>query len=80
MDPEDNKYNWPHAVVMLVDALRSYIRISEDTRRDLLSLGAPTGIDEPHLNRCRALLEEMEEKQVDPYVNDNLGPPDELPR
>jgi hypothetical protein len=34
MDPEDNKYNWPHAIVILVDALRSYIRISEETRRD----------------------------------------------
>ena len=36
MDPEDNKYNLPHATVILVDALRSYIRISEETRRDLL--------------------------------------------
>ena len=80
MDPEDNKYNWPHAAVMLVDALRSYIRISEQTRRDLLSLGGTTTIDEPHLNRCRALLKEIEEKQVDPWVNDNRGPPDELPR
>jgi hypothetical protein len=34
MDPEDNKYNWPHATVMLVDALRGYIRISEQTRKD----------------------------------------------
>jgi hypothetical protein len=81
MDPEDNKYNWPHATVMLVDALRSYIRISEQTRRDLLSLGVTTtSIDEPHLNRCRALLKEIEEKQVDPRVNDNRGPPEELSR
>jgi hypothetical protein len=81
MDPEDNKYNWPHAIVMLVDALRSYIRISEQTRKDLLSLGGTTTeIDEPHLNRCRALLREIEEKQVDPWVNDNRGPPEELPR
>jgi hypothetical protein len=70
---------------MLVDALRSYIRISEQTRKDLLSLGVPTAdidddIDEPHLNRCRALLREIEEKQVDPWVNDNRGPPEELPR
>jgi hypothetical protein len=67
MDPEDNKYSWPHATVMLVDALRSYIRISEQTRRVLLSLGVTptTDIDEPHLNRCRVLLKEIEEKQVD---------------
>jgi hypothetical protein len=81
MDPEDDKYNWPHATVMLVDALRSYIRISEQTRKDLLSLGVTAdGIDEPHVNRCRALLKEIEEKQVDPWVNDNRGPPEELPR
>ena len=62
--PEDDKYNWPHDTVMLVDALRSYIRISEETRRDLSSLGvATTGIDEPHLERCRTLLKEIEEKQ-----------------
>jgi hypothetical protein len=80
MDPEDNNHNWPHAIVMLVDALRSYIRISEKTREDLLSLGVSTAeIDEPHLNRCRALLKEIEEKQVDPWVNDNRGPPEELP-
>lgn len=79
MDPEDNKHNWPHATVMLVDALRSYIRISEQTRRDLLELTGHTNIDERHLNRCRALLKEIEEKQVDPYVNDNRGPFDELP-
>ncbi len=78
MDPEDNKYNWPHATVMLVDALRSYIRTSEQTRRDLLELTGHTDIDEPHLNRCRALLKEIEAKQVDPYVNDNRGPPEEL--
>jgi hypothetical protein len=67
MDPEDNKYSWPHATVMLVDALRSYIRISEQTRRVLLNLGVTptTDIDEPHLNRCRGLLKEIEEKQVD---------------
>jgi hypothetical protein len=81
MDPEDNKYNLPHATVMLVDALRSYVRISEQTRRDQSSLGVSTmGIDEPHLNRCRALLKEIEEKQVDPWVNDNRGPPEDLPR
>jgi hypothetical protein len=57
MDPEDNKYNLSDATVMLVDALRSYIRISEQTSRDLLSLGVTTtDIDEPHPNRCRALL------------------------
>jgi hypothetical protein len=81
MDPEDNKYNWPHATVMLVDALRSYIRISEETLRDLSSLGVTTtSIDERHLNRCRALLKEIEDKQVDPGVNDNRGPPEDLPR
>jgi hypothetical protein len=64
---------------MLVDALRSYIRISEETRRDLLSLGvAPKSIDEPHLKRCCALLKEIEEKQGDPWVNDNRGPPEGL--
>jgi len=51
MDPEDNKDNWPHATITLVDALRSYIRISEQTRRDLLSLGVtPKSIDEPTLS------------------------------
>ena len=81
MDPEDNKYNWPYAVVTLVDALRSYVRISEETRRDLLSLGhSSKPIDEPHLERCRALLKEIEEFEVDPYVNINRGPPDELSR
>jgi hypothetical protein len=78
MDPEDNKYNWPHAVVTLVDALRSYIRISEETRKDLIELTGHSEIDEPHLNRCRALLKEMEGKEVDPWVNDNRGPPEEL--
>jgi hypothetical protein len=68
MEPEDNKYNWPHATVILVDALRSYIRISEQTRRDLLELGANTDIDEPHLNRCLALVREIVEKEVDAYV------------
>jgi hypothetical protein len=79
MGPEENKFNWPHATVMVVNALRSYIRISEQTRRVLLSLGVTptTDIDEPHLNRCRALLKEIEEKQVDPWVNDNHGPPEE---
>jgi hypothetical protein len=68
-----------HPVIMLVDALRSYIRISEQTRRDLLELTGHSEIDEPHLDRCRALLKEMEEKQVDPYVNDNCGPAEGLP-
>jgi len=79
MEPEDNKHNWPHATVMLVDALRSYIRISEQTRKDLLELTGHTDLDEGHLKRCRALLKEIEEMQVDPYVNDNRGPPEELP-
>jgi len=65
---------------MLVDAFRSYIRISEDIRRMQIELKGTTSIDEQHLERCRALLKEMEEKQVDPYVNDNRGPPEELPR
>ena len=73
MDPGDNEYNWPHAAVTLVDALRGYIRISEQTRRDLIELTGHSDIDEPHLNRCRALLKEMEEKHVDPYINNNLG-------
>src|SRR5262245_59011110 len=72
MDHEDNKYNWPFASVTLVDALRSYIRISENTRIDLLSLGITTGIEEPHLDRCRALLKEIEEYQVDPSLNEIL--------
>jgi hypothetical protein len=80
MDPEDNKYNWPHAVVTLVDALRGYTRISEQTPIDLIELTGHSDIDAPRLNRCRALLKETEEKHVDPYVNNNLGPPDELPR
>jgi hypothetical protein len=79
LDPEDNKYNWPHATVMLVDALRGYIRISEQTRKDLLDLTGHSEIDEPHLDRCRALLKEIEEKQVDPYVNNNYGPSEGLP-
>jgi hypothetical protein len=72
MDPEDNKHNWPFATVTLVDALRSYIRISEETRRDLLSLRGTTRIEEPHLDRCRALLKEIEAYQVDPSLNEIL--------
>jgi len=72
MDPEDNKYHWSFATVTLVDALRSYIRISEQTRRDLLSLGVSTSFEEPHLDRCRALLKEIEEYQVDPTLNEIL--------
>jgi sulfite reductase alpha subunit-like flavoprotein len=80
MDPEDNKHNWPQATVTAHDALQKYIEISEQTRRALLSFGGTTSIDEPHLGRCRALLKELKEKQVDRYVNDNRGPPEELPR
>jgi hypothetical protein len=79
MDPEDIKYNWPQANVMLVDALWNYIRISEETLKGLLSLGVtPESIDEPHLERCRALLKEIKEMPTDPWKNDNRGPPIEL--
>lgn len=79
MDPEDIKHNnWPQATVILRDALRSYIRISEENRRRLIELRSPTDIKEPHLDRCRALLKEIEEIEVDPWLNDNRGPPEDL--
>src|SRR5262245_44653568 len=38
MDPEDNKYNWPHAVVMLVD-----VALSRCCRGPVAFLSGPPG-------------------------------------
>ena len=54
------------ATTKLFDALHSYIRISEETNR-LLS----DNVDEARLNRCRALLKEIEGDNVDPFLDDN---------
>ena len=64
---------YPHACVMLIDALREYIRTDEAIERDLLNDGSITMADvakhSPHMDACRALLRDLEAHEVDPSLH-----------
>jgi hypothetical protein len=69
---DDLGQEYPECHVALIDALRDYIRNLAQTRRDLLDEGA-LSIEEarehdPHLERCQALLEELEDHSFDPSL------------
>jgi hypothetical protein len=68
-------YDWPDypaAHVGLVDALRDYIRANEGLRDDLLREGGLTVEQaregDEHIDRCRALLKEIENWEFDPSL------------
>jgi hypothetical protein len=64
---------YPHVYVMLVDALREYIRTDEAIERDLLNDGSITMEDvakhKPHMDACRALLRDLEAYEIDPSLH-----------
>jgi hypothetical protein len=65
-----NNHDWPRASLALFDALQTYILVSDLVRRDMLSLGLVSEITEEHLDRCRALLSEIEKNAIDPHLDD----------
>ena len=65
-----NNWDWPTASTRLFDALQSYINVSERLRRELPN----PEITQEHIDRCRALLREIEPHQVDPSLNQMLNP------
>jgi hypothetical protein len=65
-----NNWDWPTASIRLFDALQSYINVSERLRRELPN----SEITQEHIDRCRALLREIEPHQVDPSLNQMLNP------
>jgi hypothetical protein len=65
-----NNWDWPTASTRLFDALQSYINVSERLRRELPN----SEITQEHIDRCRALLREIEPHQVDPSLNQMLNP------
>jgi len=64
--------DYSETVVALVDALREYIRTDEAITRDLLQENAITPEDvarvKPHMDRCRELLRELEEVEINPSL------------
>jgi hypothetical protein len=62
------------ATTRLFDALQTYINVSERVRCELIALNGKTEITQDHIDRCRALLREIEPHQVDPSVNEMLNP------
>jgi len=72
-DPDDPTY--PEAVVVLVDALRNYLRAEDDLRQDLLSEGliAPerfvSSQQDTLIKTCMWLLRRLEKWEVDPSLN-----------
>lgn len=61
----------------LIDALRDYIRVSEGMTEALLSEGSITqaeaAAEEPHIERCKTVLREIEEFEFNPAL-DGLAP------
>jgi hypothetical protein len=54
-----------------VCALQAYINVSEKL---LNQIPNSTKITQEHIDRCRALLREIEPHQVDPSLNEMLNP------
>jgi hypothetical protein len=63
---------YPEALVVLVDALREYLRSHDAIERDLLQDGSITLEDvarlKPHIDRCREVLRELERSEIDPSL------------
>jgi hypothetical protein len=65
--------DWACCHVALIDALRDYIRISEAITNDLLDEGSIThaqaAAEEPHLERCRVVLREIQDLEFNPTLD-----------
>jgi hypothetical protein len=66
-----NNWDWPTASTQLFDALQTYINVSEQLLR---AIPKSTKITQEHIDRCRALVREIEPHQVDPSLNQMLNP------
>jgi hypothetical protein len=66
-----NHLDWPIATTRLFDALQTYISVSEQLLR---AIPNSTKITQDRIDRCRALLREIEPHQVDPSLNEMLNP------
>jgi hypothetical protein len=66
-----NNWDWPTATQRLFDALQTYINVSEKLLRKFPN---STTITQERIDRCRALLREIEQDQVDPSLNQMLNP------
>jgi hypothetical protein len=66
-----NNSDWPTATTRLFDALQTYINVSVKLLGEIPN---STNITQDHINRCRALLGEIEPHQVDPSLNEMLNP------
>jgi len=64
--------DYPQCHVALIDALRDYIRNDEVIARDLSREGSITKeqviANMEHIDRCRALLKELEDWSFDPSL------------
>jgi hypothetical protein len=68
---------YPEATVILIDALRDYIRMDNDAEADAQIEGWTCTAEERrkwamHMQLIRLLLKELEEREVDPWLNGTI--------
>lgn len=64
--------DYPESHVALIDALRNYIRCCDQITEQLLHEGQITAeearAETPHMERCRTMLREIEDRSFDPSL------------